>query len=276
VEAHLPLVSQGDKDDWNRRLKALMGIDEVNEEKKKRAEAAKVRSSNTTKTSPATSHHKISALLTLTTHFAAMFAGCLKSLTRFEQASGAAAVLKMSSIARLRSDSSPQKLKAAAQQSFSGAAEAESKLEEERQRKEASAAKRREERKRLDELQRLKDEEDAEQAARRIVDSSSRIARMRLEDHQRQELSLRLQQAEEAPPSPPPPPAADPPREQSVAPARAGASSPVKKYLRNELRFVCFVCVCWVDFICSGHFVAAPCFGYSCSFMSSVYAVRLL
>jgi hypothetical protein len=190
----------------------------------------------------------------MTTHFAAMFAGCLKSLTRFEQASGAAAVLKMSSIARLRSDSSPQKLKVAAQQSFSGAAEAESKLEEERKRKEESAAKRREERKRLDELQRLKDEEDAEEAARRIVDSSSRIARMRLEDLQRRELSLRLQQAEEAPPSPPPPPAADPPREQCVAPARAGASSPVKKYLRNELRFVCFVCVCWVDFICSGTF----------------------
>ena len=47
VEAHLPQVSQGDKDDWNRRLKALMGINEVNEEKKKRAEAAKVRLSKT-------------------------------------------------------------------------------------------------------------------------------------------------------------------------------------------------------------------------------------
>jgi hypothetical protein len=148
----------------------------------------------------------------------------------------------MSSIARQRSDSSPQKLKAVTQQSFSGAAEAESKLEEERKRKEASAAKKREERKRLDELQRLKDEEDAEEAARRIVDSSSRIARMRLEEHQRQEHSLRQQQAEETPlfgVSPPPPAAADPPREQSFIPARAGASSPVKKYLRNELRFVC-------------------------------------
>ncbi len=47
VEVHLPQVSQGDKDDWNRRLKALMGINEVNEEKKKRAEAAKVRLSKT-------------------------------------------------------------------------------------------------------------------------------------------------------------------------------------------------------------------------------------
>ena len=166
----------------------------------------------------------------------------LSRLTSFEQASGAAAVLKMSSIARQRSDSSPQKLKAVTQQSFSGAAEAESKLEEERKRKEASAAQKREERKRLDELQRLKDEEDAEEAARRIVDSSSRIARMRLEEHQRQEHSLRQQQAEETPlfgVSPPPPAAADLPREQSFIPARAGASSPVKKYLRNELRFVC-------------------------------------
>ena len=44
VDACLPLVTQDHKDDWNRRLKSLMGIDEVNEEKKKRATAAKVRS----------------------------------------------------------------------------------------------------------------------------------------------------------------------------------------------------------------------------------------
>ncbi len=165
----------------------------------------------------------------------------LSRLTCFVQASGAAAVLKMSSIARQRSDSSPQKLKPATQQSFSGTAEAESKLEEERKRREAAAARKREERKRLDELQRQKEEEDAEEAARRIVDSSSRIARMRLEDQQRQEHLLRQQQAEETPSfvvSPPPPAVADPPREQSFIPARAGASSPVKKYLRNELRFV--------------------------------------
>ncbi len=43
VDARLPQVTDADKDDWNRRLKALMGIDEVNQDKKKRAEAAKVR-----------------------------------------------------------------------------------------------------------------------------------------------------------------------------------------------------------------------------------------
>jgi hypothetical protein len=43
VEAHVPHVTAADKDDWNRRLKSLMGIDEVTEQKKKRAEAAKVR-----------------------------------------------------------------------------------------------------------------------------------------------------------------------------------------------------------------------------------------
>ncbi len=42
VDAQLPRVTDADKDDWNRRLKALMGINEVNEEKKKRAGAAKV------------------------------------------------------------------------------------------------------------------------------------------------------------------------------------------------------------------------------------------
>lgn len=44
VDAQLPRVTDTDKDDWNRRLNALMGVDEVNEEKKKRAGAAKVRS----------------------------------------------------------------------------------------------------------------------------------------------------------------------------------------------------------------------------------------
>ncbi len=42
VEVQLPRVTDAEKDDWNRRLKSLMGINEVNEDKKKRAEAAKV------------------------------------------------------------------------------------------------------------------------------------------------------------------------------------------------------------------------------------------
>ena len=46
VEARLTSVTGADKDDWNRRLRSLMGIDEVNEEKRKRAEAAKVRKSS--------------------------------------------------------------------------------------------------------------------------------------------------------------------------------------------------------------------------------------
>ncbi len=59
VEAHVPHVTAADKDDWNRRLKSLMGIDEVNEQKKKRAEAAKVRF----KTGPGPSKKFIAAQL---------------------------------------------------------------------------------------------------------------------------------------------------------------------------------------------------------------------
>ena len=44
VEARVPHVTAAEKDEWNRHLKSLMGVNEVNEDKKKRAEAAKVRS----------------------------------------------------------------------------------------------------------------------------------------------------------------------------------------------------------------------------------------
>ena len=157
------------------------------------------------------------------------------------QASGAAAVQKMSAVARQRSDCSPQKTKAIRQPSFAENAEAESKEEQDRKRREDDAGRKREERKRLEELQRRKDEEEAEDAARRIVDSSSRFARLKLEEEQQQKKLLQQQTDDVLKCSSPPQPACPPAvpssqREEGAAPARAGASSPVKKYLRNELR----------------------------------------
>jgi len=204
VEAHLPLVSQGDKDDWNRRLKALMGIDEVDEEKTRRG----CKSAFIIYWKNIPSHQPPQNLSSAdsSTHFAAMFRWLPQKVSLVSSRPAGGSCSEVSSIARLRSDSSPQKLKAAAQQSFSGAAEQSlnwrrrGNVRKSRPQKDGRNAS-------VWTSFGLKDEEDAEQAARRIVDSSSRIARMRLEDHQRQELSLRLQQAEEAPPSPPPPPA---------------------------------------------------------------------
>jgi translation initiation factor IF-2 len=148
----------------------------------------------------------------------------------------------MSAIARQRSDSSPQKIKANLQPNFSEAAEAESKLEEDRKRRDEDAAKKREERRRLDELQRRKDEAEAEEAARRIVDSASRIARIKLEEQQRQQNFLQAP-ADETPQLCLPTPAAAvdaAPRDESVASSRPPeTTSPVKKYLRNELRCYC-------------------------------------
>lgn len=149
----------------------------------------------------------------------------------------------MSAIARQRSDNSPEKKKASRQSSLADAAEADSKEEQDRKKREEEAARRREERKRLDELQRRKDEEDAEDAARRIVDSASRFARLKLEEEQRRQKKEPLQQIEDMPECSFPPPLAVSPlapsvqRDEGATPARAGASSPVKKYLRNELRF---------------------------------------
>jgi hypothetical protein len=159
------------------------------------------------------------------------------------QASGAAAVQKMSDVARQRSDSSPQKHKAIRRPSFADSAEAESRVDEDRiKREHDSAAKKREERRRLDDLQRQQDDQDAEEAARRIVDSASRIARLKLEDQQRQQQLLppSVDEAPQSPTLPLPAPIASAQRDASCSPARAGPSSPVKKYLRNELRLVCF------------------------------------
>jgi hypothetical protein len=152
----------------------------------------------------------------------------------------------MSAVARQRSDSSPQKHKSIRQPSFADAvsAEAESKLEEDRKRRDEEAAKRREERRRLDDVQRRQDEEDAEAAARSIVESASRIARMKVDEQQRrQQLRVPQQTDEEIQPLSSPSAAAVPlpQRHESpgVSPARGGAgaaTSPVKKYLRNELR----------------------------------------
>jgi hypothetical protein len=149
----------------------------------------------------------------------------------------------MSAIARQRSDSSPQKTKAHHQPSFADAAEGESRLEEERRRREEEAAKKREDRRRLDELQRAKDEEDAEEAARRIVNAGSRIALIKLEEQQllRQQLSsseVPQSRLSPLPPTPSPvPPLQQQQEDAAVTPnARADPSSPVKKYLRNELR----------------------------------------
>jgi translation initiation factor IF-2 len=168
------------------------------------------------------------------------------------QASGAAAVQKMSAIARQRSDSSPQKTKAIRQPSFADAAEMESKQEQDRKMREEEAARRREERKRLDELQRRKDEQDAEDAARRIVESASRFARLKLEEEQRQRKNVPQQEIDDATQVRPPPmsfAAAQPVErdESTAAPARAGANSPVKRYLRNELRCErCSTCCCFI------------------------------
>lgn len=150
----------------------------------------------------------------------------------------------MSAVARQRSDSSPQKHKSIRQPSFADAvsAEAESRLEEDQKRRDEEAAKRREERRRLDDLQRRRDDDDAEAAARSILESASRIARMKVEEQQRQQqLRLPPQTDEGIQPLSSPSAAAVPlpQRNESpgVSPARAGAAtSPVKKYLRNELR----------------------------------------
>jgi hypothetical protein len=150
----------------------------------------------------------------------------------------------MSAVARQRSDSSPQKHKSNRQPSFADAvsAGAESRLEEDQKRRDEEAAKRREERRRLDDLQRRRDDDDAEAAARSILESASRIARMKVEEQQRQQqLRLPPQTDEGIQPLSSPSAAAVPlpQRNESpgVSPARAGAAtSPVKKYLRNELR----------------------------------------
>ena len=149
----------------------------------------------------------------------------------------------MSAVARQRSDSSPQKMKAIRQPSFAYAAAGECQNDEDRRKRDEDAARRREERKRLEELQRQKDEEDADEAARRIVDAGSRIARIKLEDQQRQQLLLQQQLTDEASQSHSSPlpatssPIPSPQLQAATTPTRAGASSPVKKYLRNELRW---------------------------------------
>jgi hypothetical protein len=149
----------------------------------------------------------------------------------------------MSAIARQRNESSPQKHKAIRQPSFSDLAEAESKVEEDRKKKEDDAAKKREERRRLDDLQRRKDDDDAEEAARRIADSASRFARLKLEEQQR--LQQVLRQDNEAPQLMTPTLSAtvqSPQWDEPLTPSRVGATSPLKKYLRNELRSACDRC----------------------------------